>query len=121
MVPCIIVTLALAAGDFALAAKIGWTLVRIEWTKAVNKLKELWAELKFAVLETWADFAATISDSMSKRQGLIEGVKRLLLFTQRIVNPADIVESCSFATTVSDSLIDRQGLVKEVERLPFLA
>jgi len=41
---------ALAAGDIALAAKILWLGLKLEWTRGVSFLKEIWADLKYYTL-----------------------------------------------------------------------
>lgn len=44
---------ALAKGDLALAAKIAWLLVKMEWLKAKQWLLEIWYGVKVKVLEYW--------------------------------------------------------------------
>lgn len=41
---------ALAAGDIGLAAKIAWLTLKLEWTRGVAFLKELWATFKYYTL-----------------------------------------------------------------------
>src|SRR5690606_22699693 len=37
---------ALAAGDIALAAKVLWLTLKMEWTKGVNYIKGLWQDFR---------------------------------------------------------------------------
>ena len=46
---------ALAAGDIALAAKILWLTLKLEWTRGSAFLKEIWAVLKYEVLTIVTD------------------------------------------------------------------
>lgn len=46
---------ALAAGDLALAAKILWLTLRMEWQKGVNALNELWVKVKEFFLSVWTE------------------------------------------------------------------
>ncbi|OHB51765.1 MAG: hypothetical protein A2Y12_01385 [Planctomycetes bacterium GWF2_42_9] len=47
------ISAALAKGDFALAARIGWLLVKMEWLKAKMYLLQIWYSVKLAVMEVW--------------------------------------------------------------------
>jgi hypothetical protein len=44
---------AMAKGDMGLAAKIGWTFVKMEWLKAKQWLLEIWYGVKFKLLSVW--------------------------------------------------------------------
>lgn len=50
---------ALAKGDFALAARIAWLFVKMEWLKAKQWMLEIWYSVKVKVLEYW--YAAVYS------------------------------------------------------------
>lgn len=46
---------ALAAGDLALAAKILWLTLKLEWRKGVNALNQIWVRVKEFFLATWTE------------------------------------------------------------------
>ena len=46
---------ALAAGDFALAAKILWLTLKMEWQRGVAALNELWVQVKEFFLSVWTE------------------------------------------------------------------
>lgn len=46
---------ALAAGDVALAGRILWLSLKVEWTKGVNALREIWIGFKEIFLSAWTD------------------------------------------------------------------
>lgn len=46
---------ALAAGDIALAAKVLWLTLKMEWQKGVHFLNELWVTVKEFFLSTWTE------------------------------------------------------------------
>lgn len=46
---------ALAAGDIALAMKILWTLLKLEWTRGVGFLSSKWTALKSFVQRVWTE------------------------------------------------------------------
>lgn len=56
---------ALAAGDVALAGKILWTGLRIEWLKGVAFLKSAWAGWKDSAVAVFEGFTATLGSLMT--------------------------------------------------------
>jgi hypothetical protein len=48
---------ALAAGDLALAARILWLTLKMEWQKGVNTLNQVWVKVKTFFLSVWTDAA----------------------------------------------------------------
>jgi hypothetical protein len=46
---------ALAAGDIALAAKILWLTLKLEWKKGVHALNQIWVKVKDFFLSVWTE------------------------------------------------------------------
>ena len=76
---------ALAAGDIALAAKILWLTLKMEWIRGVGFLKEIWANLKYysltlvngtisGILAAWEIGTHAIADTWNWLVGLLRRV-----------------------------------------------
>lgn len=52
---------ALAAGDIALAGKVVWALLKLEWTRGVLFLNELWTTARDFFLSTWDEACARLA------------------------------------------------------------
>ncbi len=66
---------ALAAGDIALAAKILWLTLKMEWLRGTEKLKELWVKVKEFAWETWYGIQAVWEEVVDAIvRALINGV-----------------------------------------------
>ena len=104
---------ALAAGDIALAGKILWLSLKVEFTKGVNALREIWIGFKeilmsawtdavfglakiftqgVAILETiWTQFSSTIVDKWKvAEQTLAEGIAYVIAKAQGL-DPAEVI------------------------------
>lgn len=46
---------ALASGDFAAAARVGWAFLKLEWVRGINFLSIQWEAFRQGFLEAWAD------------------------------------------------------------------
>jgi len=57
---------ALAAGDFALAARIAWNAVELVWLKSTKKLREAWEKLVFGVRAAWEIAAHALTSTWIK-------------------------------------------------------
>ncbi len=65
---------ALSAGDIALAAKVLWAMLRMEWQKGVNWLTETWIGFKEIFVGTWTDAVYNIARIMTNAwAGLQQG------------------------------------------------
>lgn len=63
---------ALAAGDIALAAKVVWALLRLEWQKGVNWITGIWVEVKDTFMSTWTEAVYGVARIMSSAWGTIQ-------------------------------------------------
>lgn len=55
---------ALKAGDLALAGRILWAALKLEFTKGINFLKALWADWGTAAIEAWRGFSFELASRM---------------------------------------------------------
>ncbi|MDD4889063.1 MAG: hypothetical protein PHU85_03965 [Phycisphaerae bacterium] len=55
---------ALAAGDLAAAAKVVWSLIKMEWVKGTSWILGVWAETKSSFLNIWADASTSLAKMM---------------------------------------------------------
>lgn len=65
---------ALAAGDLALAAKILWLTLKLEWQKGVNWLHEKWIGFKEAFLAVWTEAVFGVASAMTNAWSGIEAL-----------------------------------------------
>lgn len=63
---------ALAAGDIALAGKVVWTLLKMEWQKGINFLTEVWVGFKELFMNTWTEAVYGIAKIGMKAWGLLQ-------------------------------------------------
>ena len=63
---------ALAAGDIALAAKVLWSLLKMEWQKGVNFLTEVWVGVKETFMSTWTEAVYGIARVGLQAWGLLQ-------------------------------------------------
>ncbi|MBN1908121.1 MAG: hypothetical protein JW818_00145, partial [Pirellulales bacterium] len=63
---------ALSAGDLALAAKILWTLLKMEWQKGVHWLTETWIGFKEIFVGAWTDAVYGLAGQMTRGWALIQ-------------------------------------------------
>ena len=52
---------ALAAGDIALAGKVLWTTLKVEWQKGVAAVNRLWEDAKWYFFAVWNEMTTTIA------------------------------------------------------------
>jgi TP901 family phage tail tape measure protein len=65
---------ALAAGDLALAGKILWTTLKVEWQKGVNALNEVWVGFKQTFLNAWTDAVYGLASIFTRGVAMLEEV-----------------------------------------------
>jgi hypothetical protein len=74
---------ALAAGDIALAAKVLWLALRVEWEKGLNYLNMLWETLYVAVADVFdriATDSVEVFDTMyTAVRNAVDGIYKLIL------------------------------------------
>jgi hypothetical protein len=63
---------ALAAGDIALAAKVLWSVLKMEWQKGVNFLTEVWVGVKETFMSTWTEAVYGIAKIGMSAWGLLQ-------------------------------------------------
>jgi hypothetical protein len=63
---------ALAAGDIALAAKVLWSLLKMEWQKGVNFLTEVWIGVKETFMSTWTETVYGIAKIGTRAWGMLQ-------------------------------------------------
>ena len=63
---------ALSAGDIALAAKVLWAMLKMEWQKGVNWLTETWIGFKEIFLGTWTDAVYGLAGIMTSGWALMQ-------------------------------------------------
>jgi septal ring factor EnvC (AmiA/AmiB activator) len=63
---------AMAAGDLALAAKVLWSMLKLEWQRGVNFLNETWIGAKNAYLAIWDGAVYGIARFFTNAWGLIQ-------------------------------------------------
>jgi len=59
---------ALAAGDLALAAKVLWLTLKMEWQRGIAALMGMWIDFKFAFLNVWSEAVFQLSTMMINAQ-----------------------------------------------------
>jgi hypothetical protein len=86
---------ALSAGDIALAAKVLWAMLKMEWQKGVNWLTETWIGFKEIFVGTWTDAVYNIARIMTSGwailqqgwNGLVTGMSAAwTIFTDSVVS-----------------------------------
>jgi len=65
---------ALAAGDLALAGKILWLSLKVEWTKDVNALREIWTKFSATVVDKWKAAEQTLAEGIAYVIAKAEGL-----------------------------------------------
>jgi len=65
---------ALAAGDLALAGKILWLSLKVEWTKGVNALREIWIGFKEIFLSAWTDAVYGLATIFTKGVAILQEI-----------------------------------------------
>lgn len=65
---------ALAAGDLALAGKILWLALKVEWTKGVNALREIWIGFKEVFMSSWTDAVYGLAKIFTRGVALLENI-----------------------------------------------
>lgn len=65
---------ALAAGDLALAGKILWLALKVEWTKGVNALREIWIGFKEIFMSSWTDAVYGLAKIFTRGVALLENI-----------------------------------------------
>lgn len=63
---------ALSAGDIALAAKVLWAMLKMEWQKGVNWLTETWIGFKEIFVGTWTDAVYAIARIMTNGWAILQ-------------------------------------------------
>jgi hypothetical protein len=106
---------AMAAGDWGLAAKILWTLIKTEFARGEATVLSLWAELRYALLDTWTNLSAGITTAwsyvteyLSNWDGVKAAAQKLLTwlggaFHNTVNHVADLLQDL-FMTTGSKQL-----------------
>lgn len=106
---------ALAAGDIALAAKVLWSMLKMEWQKGINWLNETWIGAKEIFMSTWTSavygLAGLLTNGWALVQqgwnGLVTGmIAAWAIFTDSVVNGWD-----SASNFVSKRWIDFMELI----------
>src|SRR5262245_28859877 len=62
-------------------------------------------------------FSVAVTYELENRQSFVELLQRLLRLTQRLIDPADVMESGSLPVAVAYRQPDRQGFVELLQRL----
>jgi hypothetical protein len=57
---------ALASGDIALAAKVLWSLLKLEWQRGINWVKDLWSGFKWYFLSVWNEAVFSLSTTITE-------------------------------------------------------
>jgi hypothetical protein len=57
---------ALASGDIALAAKVLWSLLKLEWQRGINWVKNLWSGFKWYFLSVWNEAVISLSTTITE-------------------------------------------------------
>ncbi len=70
---------ALSAGDIALAAKVMWTMLKMEWQKGINWLNETWIGFKEIFMSTWTDAVYGLAAIMTSGWAMIQQGWNLLV------------------------------------------
>jgi TP901 family phage tail tape measure protein len=65
---------ALAAGDIALAGKILWLSLKVEWTKGVNALREIWIGFKDIFMSAWTDAVFGLAKIFTRGVAMLETI-----------------------------------------------
>ena len=63
---------ALSAGDIALAAKVLWAMLKMEWRQGVNWLNETWIGAKEIFMSTWTDAVYGLAAIMTNGWALVQ-------------------------------------------------
>jgi hypothetical protein len=63
---------ALGAGDFGAAAKVLWSLLKLEWVRGLNYVNGIWLSAKTFFLETWTAAGFEIADVLESAFALVE-------------------------------------------------
>lgn len=65
---------AMAAGDMQLAAEVLWAGIRVAWEGGLAWIRQQWAELRFFLVELWAQAAFGILDTLNELwAGMVDG------------------------------------------------
>lgn len=70
---------ALSAGDIALAAKVLWAMLKMEWQKGTNWLTETWIGFKEIFVGTWTDAVYNLARIMTSGWALLQQGWNLLV------------------------------------------
>ncbi len=70
---------ALSAGDIALAAKVLWAMLKMEWQKGVNWLTETWIGFKEIFMSIWTDAVYGLAGIMTSGWAVIQQGWNLLV------------------------------------------
>jgi len=70
---------ALSAGDIALAAKVLWAMLKMEWQKGINWLSETWIGFKEIFLSVWTDAVYGLASLMTSGWAMIQQGWNLLV------------------------------------------
>jgi len=65
---------ALAAGDLALAGKILWLSLKVEWSKGVGALREIWIGFKEVFLSAWTDAVYGLATIFTKGVAILQEI-----------------------------------------------
>lgn len=70
---------ALSAGDLALAAKVLWAMLKMEWQKGVNWLTETWIGFKEIFVGAWTDAVYSLARIMTSGWAMLQQGWNLLV------------------------------------------
>lgn len=65
---------ALAAGDLALAGKILWLSLKVEWTNGVGALREIWIGFKEIFMSSWTDAVYGLAKIFTRGVAILEEI-----------------------------------------------
>lgn len=78
---------ALAAGDIALAARILWLTLKMEWTRGVNFLEKIWLNFRnFFIRLAYDAFSGALAAATYAWYGLERGWNETVSFLQKVWN-----------------------------------
>lgn len=121
------ITDALAAGDFALAAKVGWAGVKVAFLEAVDELMGVWRSFSAAFEQVFVSLAASIERIWTRLWSKFKSIMEpaigfatdLILEVQGILDPDFDAEAAKRIRRANDANADPQaelaGRLKEID------